>query len=58
MRQQIMKGSEMIADYENSTREARDKIFAAAQQELQINVQKSLSRYGRIFIVHSFRSVG
>ncbi|KAL0273960.1 UNVERIFIED_CONTAM: hypothetical protein PYX00_006513 [Menopon gallinae] len=43
MRQQIMKGSEMIADYENSTREARDKIFAAAQQELQINIQKSLS---------------
>ena len=46
MRQQLVKGSELLAEYETSSRQTRDKLSLSLQSELQINIQKTLNRYG------------
>ncbi|EEB13621.1 conserved hypothetical protein [Pediculus humanus corporis] len=43
MRQQLVKGSELLAEYETSSRQTRDKLSLSLQSELQINIQKTLN---------------
>ncbi|KAK6618943.1 hypothetical protein RUM44_003324 [Polyplax serrata] len=43
MRQQIIKGSELLVEYQTINRETRDKFATSFHHDLQINVQKTLT---------------
>lgn len=44
MRQQIAKGTELLGEYESVSKEVKEKLCVSTQQDLQLGVQKTLSR--------------